>query len=135
MSCILRIGGKDLDIDTFIEKSKLSPYKKRYKGQPRRDSKPGGEKLADSYILIEVSNADFSEFQDQIIDSIQFLKSNKQKLLLIAVTKEIEYAVLDFGIENKIDNIEVHIQSQSFPAELLKLSGELGIDIELSIYG
>ena len=124
-----------MNIDTFIEESKLLPYQKRYQGQPRIDSKPGGKKHAHSNISIEVSNADFSKFENQIIDCIQFLKTNKQKLLHIAAIKEVEYAVLDFGIELRINNTKVPIQSQTFLSELLKISGDPGIDIELSIYG
>ena len=48
--------------------------------------------------------------------------------------KEVDLALLDFGINLRIDNEKVHLQSDRFPSELLKLAGEIGLDIELSIY-
>ena len=42
--------------------------------------------------------------------------------------------VLDFGISLRIDDEKVLCQTNYFPKELLKICGELGIGIELSIY-
>jgi len=52
MSCILTIAGKNLDVDTFIFKSKLKPYKISYKGQPKFKTKPDSEKLSRSLLSI-----------------------------------------------------------------------------------
>jgi hypothetical protein len=134
MSCILRVGGRNFDVDVFTDTTKLKPYKKSYIGQPKFISKPDGEKLSHSSISIETSNADFDNFKKQIADTIRFLKRNREKLAHVASTKGIEYAVLDFGIDLRIDRKKVLIQSDTFPSELLKLAGNLGFDIELSIY-
>lgn len=134
MSCILTIGGRNFDVDKFIVKSELRPYRKSYKGQPRFNTKPDGEKLAHSSIYIEASKADFDNLKKQIADTIRYLKRNKNKLAHIGLTKGIEYAVLDFGIDLRIDRKKVLTQSDTFPSELLKLAGDLGLDIELSIY-
>ena len=83
---------------------------------------------------IETSKADFDNLKKQIADTIRYLKRNKDKLTHIALTKGIDDAVLDFGIDLRIDNKKVGCQSDKFPSELLKLAGDLGIDIEFSIY-
>ena len=134
MSCILTIRGKNLDIDALLSKSKLKPYRKSYKGQPRMKSKPEGEKLSFSSFSIEMSKAGFDNLKKQIADTVRYLKRNKDKLACIATTKEIQHACLDFGIDLRIDGKKILIQSDYFPSELLKLAGELGLGIELSLY-
>jgi hypothetical protein len=134
MSCILSIVGKELDVDGFIQKSGLEPYKTFYKGEPRLRTKPDGEKRAFSGLSIETSNADFNQLDVQISDTIAFLKANKEKLQHIVTTKEVDHATLDFGIELRIDYDRVVYQFDRFPAELLRLAGGLGIDLEISLY-
>jgi hypothetical protein len=134
MSCILTIGGRNFDVDTFTDTTKLRPYKKSYKGQPKFKTKPDGKKLNRSSLSIETSKADFDNFKKQVADTIRFLKRNKDKLAHVAATKGVDYAVLDFGIDLRIDKKKVLTQSDKFPSELLKLAGDLGLDIELSIY-
>ena len=134
MSCILTISGRNFDVDAFIDTTKLRPYKKNYKGQPKFKTKPDGEKLIRSSLSIETSKADFDNLKKQIADTIRFLKRNQDKLSHISSTKGIEFAVLDFGIDLRIDRRKVLTQSDTFPSELLKFAGDLGLDIELSIY-
>lgn len=58
MSCILRITGKEFDVDNFIRQSKILPNAKFYTGEPRIESKPGGEKRNFSDCNLKVSEAD-----------------------------------------------------------------------------
>ena len=134
MSCILTIGGRNFDVDNFVETTKLRPYRKSYKGQPKFKTKPEGEKLICSTISIQTSKAEFDNLKKQIADTIRYLKRNKDKLSHIGSTKGIEFAVLDFGIDLRIDRKNVLTQSDTFPCELLRLAGDLDLDIELSIY-
>jgi hypothetical protein len=134
MSCILNIGGRNFDIDDFVAKSELRPNRKGYKGQPMFKTKPEGERLAHSSISIEISKAGFDNLKKQIAETIRYLKRHKNKLSHVSATKGIDYAVLDFGVDLRIDRKKVLTQSETFPRELLKLAGDIGIDIELSIY-
>jgi len=134
MPCNLVILGKDLDIDAFIAKSKLRGFTRIYKGEPMFKSKPEGKKIEHSRIVIQTSKADWDELDKQIKDTIRYLQRHKDKLSHIKQVKEVELALLDFGINLRIDNEKVHLQSDRFPSELLKLAGEIGLDIELSIY-
>ncbi len=134
MSCILNISGQNFDVDNFLTESKLRPYRKSYKGQPKVKTKPEGDKLSRSSISIETSKADFDNFKKQIDDTTHYLKRNKNKLYHINLTKGIDTAVLDFGIDLRIDRKTILTQSDTFPNKLLKLAGDLGLDIVLSIY-
>lgn len=134
MPCNLVILGKNFDIDEFLAKSKLRGFTKVYKGEPRFKSKPNGEKVEHSRIGIQTSKAGFHELEKQIKDTIRYLKRHKDKLSHIKQFSEIDFATLDFGINLRIDKKKVLLQSDRFPNELLKLAGEIGLDIELSIY-
>lgn len=134
MPCNLVILGKNLDIDTFIAKSKLRGYSKHYKGQPMFKSKPQGKQLTHSRIATQTSSAGFNNLDKQIKDTIKYLKRHGDKLNLIRETKEVELAILDFGIDLRIDNKKILLQSDRFPNQLLKLAGDIGLGIELSIY-
>jgi hypothetical protein len=134
MPCNLLILGKDLDIDEFLSNTKLRGFRKNYKGQPTFKTKSNGGKLVHSSLLIETSKADFDDLKKQIKDTIRYLKRHKDKLSYINKVKEVDMALLDFGINLKIDRKKILLQSEMFPNELLKLAGEIGLDIELSIY-
>ena len=131
MSCILRIVGKDFDVDAFILKSEIAPYKRFYKGDPKYQSKPDGAKLDNSGCIIELSNADFHNFAQQLKDATAYLTQHKEKFKLINNFPGIDYSILDFGLEN--DDIKF-IQTYYLPNDLLKIVGELGLSIELSLY-
>lgn len=134
MSCILTIRGEHLNIEDFIQTTGLKPYKKFFKGEPRIRTNPEGKKHPFSGLSIKVSDADFNQLDKQIEDTIQFLRSNKEKLQYISTTKEVDFATLDFAIEIRIDLERVVYQFEHFPSELLKLAGNLGIGLDISLY-
>ena len=134
MSCVLTIGGKKFDADAFVNKTKLKPYRVRYKGEPIHANKPKGKKQLFSSISIDVSEASFDDFIQQVNDAIRFLKKNKLKLTHILSTKEIEFANLDFGITSRLADNKIAVQVDTFPKELLTLAGNAGINIILSNY-
>ncbi len=134
MPCNLIILGKNLDIDAFILKSKLRGFAKIYKGQPALKSKPQGRKVTHSQIGIQTSKADFNDLKKQITDTIRYLKKHQNKLKHIKKTKEVDLAILDFGTNLRIDNKNVFLQSDRLPNQLLQLAGDLGLEIDISIY-
>ncbi|MES2269030.1 MAG: hypothetical protein V4520_19860 [Bacteroidota bacterium] len=131
MSCILRIIGEDFDVDSFILLSGVSSYCVFYKDEPKSKLKPGGEKYQFSGCAVDVSIADFDDFTEQEKDAAKYLELNYEKLKLIPSTPEIQFAVLDFGIE--YDSYKF-VQSKYLSTALIKLCADLGISIELSIY-
>ena len=132
MACILTIRGGNLNVEEFIQKTGLQPYKKFDKGEPRIKSKPESKKHPSSGLCIEASGADFNQLDKQIKDTIEFLRANKVRH--ISVTKEVDFATLDFGIELRIDFERVAYQFEHFPSELLRLAGDLGIGLDISLY-
>ena len=125
MSCVLRIDGTNLNIDKLLEID-LKPDSFYKKGE-YRTKKSNHTSSGTRYL---VSNADFSNFEDQKKDAIRFLRDNANSIKMIMSIPELEGAELDFGINRR----DVLVQSDSIPAELAKLAGELGVDIMLSLY-
>lgn len=110
MTCVLRISTPD---GTGIASSTaLKPYR-----------------VSGNTAHFHVSNADFDAFGQQIDDAIRFLQTHeagvKQMLSASQAT-----GVLDFAIEWR----DVAIQVDSFPAELVRVAGSLGLALELSHY-
>jgi len=134
MSCILHISGVKFDVDSFVVKSKVRPYKVFYKEEARLKTKPDGAKSTRSGLAIEVSKADMDDVKGQIKDAVRFLTRNRAKLQSIPKTNGIQHAILDFGIDQKIDGDEHLTESHLLPNKLLQLAGEFGLSIQLSFY-
>ena len=134
MSCNLTIAGIGFDIDAFVSTTRLHVHRKRYRGEPVFKTKPDSRKAHRSLISVTVSDADFDKLDEQIADTIAYLTNNYEKLKHITTTKGIDIAVLDFGQDLQIDRVKRLYQEHKFPGKLLLFAGELGLDIQLSIY-
>ena len=64
----------------------------------------------------------------QIEDAISFLKSNQKELAKLLEFPGADTNYIDFAIEDRLD---VGLQCDRFPPELLRLAGNLGIGIEI----
>lgn len=131
MSCKLSIIGTDLDIDTFVNKTKISGFNKSYKGDSI--SKANSRKRRYSFVSITTSDAGFDDIKSQIKETIEFLNKHLDNLKHISSTPEVEYATINFGVDSII-NEECLTQSFYFPIALIEICTKLSIEIELSIY-
>jgi hypothetical protein len=131
MTCILRAGGTNFDVDDFIARSSLVPDSLWRKGEKRFPGSKSSERMNDtSGIRVVASAADFSELSQQIEDVIAFLRQNQEPIRALASFAGVESTVLDFGAE-------IHPPgwaSFTFPSELLLLAGTVGVSLCLSVY-
>ena len=131
MTCILRAGGLNFDVDDFIEKSSLSADSLWRKGEKRFPRSNSSEEINNSSgIRVVASEADFSELSQQIEDVIVFLRQNLESVKALASFPGVDGAVLDFGAEIYPPGWA----SFTFPAELLRLAGSAGVSLCLSVY-
>lgn len=130
MCCILSVIGEDFDPDAFLNISQLKVDKVTYKGTPRFKTRPDSELIPYSYVSVRTCEAGFDEFKKQEQETIQYLKNNYENLKVIAQTANVQYANLDFGVNYQDKFSQCHY----FTPELIKLCGELGLSIEISIY-
>lgn len=128
MSCVLRIGGRDVDADALLASVNLPAYRVDRKGEPRLLRNRGP--FEESTIHVEVSGAAFADLAAQVADAVGFLRENADAVRTAVRFPGVGHATLDFAVEAK----DVAIDSTYLPPDLLRLAGDLGVGIELSVY-
>jgi hypothetical protein len=73
----------------------------------------------------------FRNLKKQIPDVIAFMRENHGELSRLAEYPGVTELLLDLSYERRAGTV---IQCDKLPPELLKLAGELGITIELTLY-
>ena len=133
--CVLRAAGADFEPDVFLADSALPPTKVYRIGEPRLPrSKPDGPKHDTSGITFSVSDAPWSDLSAQIADAETFLEAHRTEIERLASAYGVSDLVLDFPVELRVDGASVFAQFDRFPASLVRLAGQLGLALELSIY-
>jgi hypothetical protein len=131
MPAVLRAYGADFDVDAFLADSTLSVCAVKRRGEPvYPKSQPNGRRHEQSGVHVSASDADFSEFRRQVEESVAFLRDNAAEIRRLCEFVGVEGVTLDFGIARR----DVSIQCDHLPAELIRLAGSLGLEIELSHY-
>ena len=138
MSCILRVSGNhNFRIDEYLTFSKLNAYSIYRIGEKRKHRmKLNSEFYETNGFQIEVSNAEFDDFDQQKSDANTFLKENFDSLSQMrayGLKSDNENSIyLDFAIENLYQ--DYYVQTKFLEPEILKLAGSLNIEIALSLY-
>jgi hypothetical protein len=131
MSCVIRLVGKNLDVDKLMAKSKLKPAAVFRKGEPKIKTNPKSKKNEVSGIAIDVSDAGFDDLDAQVQDAIKFLGKNKNEIKkFVRLAGAAGKPQLDFAIERR----NVLFQTDYLAPQLLMLAGNLGLGICLSQY-
>jgi len=128
MSCILRVGGQELDVGALLKQLPFTPYRTWCKGDVHGIKK---RILTDSGAAFDVSQADLDEFDQQIEDATAFLEKHGASLEAMTAFPGVEYAVLDFGIEVRD---EYAAYSDCLPARFIRAVATTCLDVELSHY-
>ena len=123
MSCVLRAGGPDFNVDAFLDESPFEPCAVWHRGESRFRSQPPS---VDSGFNLDVGEG---ELREQIAGAIQFLIVHEAEIRRLSGCTGIEI-ILDFAIARR----NVIVQSDSFPATLIHLAGSLKLGIELTQY-
>ena len=66
----------------------------------------------------------------QVADAVRFVEQNQAELARLVAFPGVEKVSLDFGIEER----DMAAQSERFPANLLRVMGNLGIWLEFTLY-
>lgn len=131
MPCVLWISG-DFKTEELVDAIQLTPYKKIEKGEVVQ-TKEGPKKYESALCGFDVSQRDFTDFQALVGDAISFLEANFNKLQGLDKLPAAS-AKLDFGYFTTFIDTKIVAQYDTLPFQLLRLSGNLKIDIELSQY-
>ena len=130
MSCILRISGDNLDIDSLLSAVDMRPDRCWRRGEPRWKSKPERASHEFSGVTFVASDADFSEFDLQVTEVSRFLEDYAEAISVMVNYEGVEGAQLDFGIEFR----DVAIHGDFLPNAFLRLAATSGVDVLLSHY-
>jgi hypothetical protein len=128
---MLRIVGEQLDLDALLATLPVKPTMVYRKGEPRSSLRPDGGVHEKSGAGFLAGVAPFGDFDAQKIKAVEFLTTHQNDLIQVLQLPGIEFALLDFSMEQKND---VVVQRASMGTELVKLAGAMGLDLEISYY-
>lgn len=131
MSCVLRAFGKNFEVDRFVSNSPLAVSSIWRKGEQRFAKSLTNASLNESSGLrVVASEAEFFDLSQQIDDVLLFLRLNQEYIKGLSAFPGVEGVGLDVGVD-------IHPpgwSSFTFPPELLRLAGEAGVSLCLSVY-
>ena len=132
--CTFSVSGLYFDVDAFWATSPWQEYTDVYhRGDMPRIQLPNRPKLLErSGFSFGISDYDEDCLQVQTQDAIEFLTEERTELERLAAFPGVDQKVLDIGLFWWADTI---CQSHVLPPELLRLAGEFGVSVVLSIYG
>jgi hypothetical protein len=131
MACVLRVAGRGFDVDAYIRRGKLVPSGVYRRGEARFPTLPRARKSPQSGFHIVVSKKDFADLAGQVRDAVTFLGHHRRAIRALRRRKGVETAALSFGVERRPDAV---VQAEVFPEDLVRLAGQLGLALELSLY-
>ena len=134
MPCVLHISGKNFQPELALKNVTFKPYQV-YKAGDKMNFGKRDAIYSDSGFSVDVGEDDNNwNLSDQIRWAEIFLEKHFSELKLISGADELSF---DFGYVPRKgeDGMTMFCQSDCFNPNLLKLCGELQIEIELSLYG
>jgi hypothetical protein len=127
--CFLKAFSRTTSFKEFVTRTIMPVYTIHDKGEPR--STDSTHKL--NRVSFDVSRKDWSDFQGQILDAIEFLERYFEELKVFIKQHDTDEILLDFPIYSRLDE-NIANQNDRLPAKLLRLAGNLNIDIEIATY-
>lgn len=132
MSCVLRLTSTEGDLASWIARSRL-PIDQSHRRGELRTGRWRGRAYADSGFSCVVSECGGDDLPGQVADTVRFLREHGAELRELRAGSQVDDLRLDFSVWQRT-GVAAVTQSDYFPPELLKLAGDLGIGIEVSLY-
>jgi hypothetical protein len=129
--CILKIYSDTSSFKNYADSTDVPVYSVFDMGEFRNKRKTRKSKCYS--ISFDVSNKEWDQFPEQIIDTIAFLKLYFSKLEELISNYNISDAYLDFPLYSRLTD-EIVNQNDLLPRELISIAGKLNLGIEMSIY-
>jgi hypothetical protein len=129
--CVLHVTSETTSFEAFLTDTRFPAYKSHEKGEV---STIGKRQPFDDYGFSSiVSECGWKNLAGQIEDANAFLQTHERTLRKLLLSHEITDIRLDFPYSCRLDE-HILMQCDYLPPEFLKITGELGIGIELSHY-
>ncbi|MFT4639529.1 MAG: hypothetical protein ACI8T1_002854 [Verrucomicrobiales bacterium] len=117
-------------MDALVASIHIKDDKVWRKGEIRSASRPDGKANRHSGATFIASDADFEEFETQVVEATRFLVQHRDEMRDLVRFDAVDHATLDFGIELR----DVMIHSDTLTPELIAAAAAVGVSIELSHY-
>lgn len=128
MSCVLRIYGEHLDIDALLVGVKLTPIVTWRKGEKRIAK---GQFRVNSGANFVISDADFEDIAQQIVDAESYLEANHGDIAKLTSRADVADATLDFAVATRPG---FATQTSDFSPGFLQRLASLKIGLAVSHY-
>lgn len=130
MPCILWVSS-DHSSEHIINTIGMTPYKTIEKGETV-NTRDGEKHYEQTLCGFDVSKQDFLDLKILVKEATEWLITHYEQLNKL---KELKAASkLDFGYYSKFVDSKIVAQYDTIPYQIMKLAGDLHIDIELSQY-
>ncbi|AZI42151.1 hypothetical protein EHF33_04820 [Deinococcus psychrotolerans] len=127
MTVYFMVRGYQFDPDHFLERSGLT-HPTMHIWRKGQKSLPSGRIFEFSGLSLEASEAHNESFNDQVINTVAFLKEQSKALSHLLTLNQDISTVFEFCIEDR----DVRLQTENLPPELLRLAGNLNIGIDVT---
>jgi hypothetical protein len=128
---VLRVSGVNFDVDAFLQEGDVTPAVVARRGERRFPGSQTNESVYDSSgMMVDVSDAEFGNLEQQTLETLQFLADNFAVLQRMANYPGVDGLEMDFAV----DGTDAFVESYRFSPELLEQVGRLGITLCVSRY-
>ncbi len=129
--CVLHVTSETESLAGFLHETGFPTYQSHEKGEVMT---VGRRQLYDDFgFSSAVSEREWTDLAGQIEDAHAFLREHEQALRNLTAKHEITDIRLDFPYSCRLDE-QIFMQCDYLPPEFIRLAGEFGIGIELSLY-
>jgi hypothetical protein len=125
------VFGRRFDVDRYLSRVALEPYKVYRRGEPVLSTRPKGAKQQGSGFNLVVSGAKRTNVRAQIRAATKFIEACLVDLRRLRRFPGVEEVCLDFGVEWHTD---AAIQWTTLPERLVTLAGRAGLSLEVTMY-
>jgi hypothetical protein len=126
----LKVAGRDFDVDAYLQSGTLVPVGVYRRSESRFPTLPRARKSLESGFNVVVAQNAISDFEVLVEDALGFLGHHRQAIRTLRRRKGVESVTLDFRLQRSPEPMPVRV----FPEGLVRLAGELGLGLELSLY-
>lgn len=130
--CVFRASGVNFGVDAFWAASPWQDYSDDVYRRGTPTNHPIKPLFDKSGFYFGVSNYDEHGLEQQIQDCIDFLTRDRAEIKRLTAFPGVEEIALHIGLFWWADTL---CQSHELPPQLMRLAGELGVAVALSIYG
>ena len=130
---MFRFSAKDFDVITYLNKSSLNPIEIFKKGDYQQTALESWVTEFSGF-CIAASEADFTDFKQQMLDTTAFIHANKQELLKLGQIPDRVSFFFDFGLTTTLFEEDIWVDSFAFPIEFMCLLCEIGANMKISYY-